>query len=198
MTSHPEPCESRGEAISLLAAGCLSADETAALREHLRECAACRRRHDELMLVCARLTAAAPAGAGPLGDGDVIRRIGRRIEPEVGTVERTRSTPRGGGQVAALALGRFFLRTVVAAVVRRPVDEHGSAVPPVVGDNTGRGSPGRDVPGPSIEEEVPTLLVLRRAAAESDESLDRILARSVRSSEAPPLSPHTYWKEVIE
>ena len=63
MNDHLPPCESRLEASSLLAAGCLTAEEERNARQHLATCSACRERYEQLVAVCAGLQNARPSHA---------------------------------------------------------------------------------------------------------------------------------------
>ncbi len=54
-------CEPWHEAISLLAAGCLPADEETGVRQHLAGCAACAARFAELTAVCVTLSRSRPS-----------------------------------------------------------------------------------------------------------------------------------------
>jgi anti-sigma factor RsiW len=54
-------CEPWHEAISLLAAGCLPADEETGVRQHLAGCAACAAPFAELTAVCVTLSRSRPA-----------------------------------------------------------------------------------------------------------------------------------------
>ena len=58
-------CEPWHEPISLLAAGCLPAEEEPGVRQHLADCPACAARLDELTTVCAGLSHSRPSAAVP-------------------------------------------------------------------------------------------------------------------------------------
>nr|MCU0874684.1 zf-HC2 domain-containing protein [Pirellulaceae bacterium] len=63
MTDPFATCERWDEPISLLAAGCLPAEEEANVRQHLAHCAACAARAAELTAVCASLNRSRPSAA---------------------------------------------------------------------------------------------------------------------------------------
>ena len=63
MTDPFATCERWQEPISLLAAGCLPAEEEADVRQHLAHCAACAARAAELTAVCASLSRSRPSAA---------------------------------------------------------------------------------------------------------------------------------------
>lgn len=193
MTRHSEPCESRVEALSLLAADCLPADEAETLRAHLQECPACRLRFHELSSLCSELAAAVP----PVDDA-AMRRIAQGVRSGM-TTSRTSERSRWPGVLpAALALGLLVAALVVAQVVR-PVGEAVRPTPPPVagGADSPDQSEQEDVAQPP-EEAAPTLIVLRQAALESEESLDRLLARQAGSMQVAPLFPQSYRKGVVE
>lgn len=65
MTEQIPKCERWQDSISLLAAGCLPAEEESGVRQHLANCAACTARLAELTAVCTILSRSRPAAAIP-------------------------------------------------------------------------------------------------------------------------------------
>ena len=65
MTEQIPKCERWQDSISLLAAGCLPAEEESGVRQHLANCAACTARLAELTAVCTILSRSRPAAAMP-------------------------------------------------------------------------------------------------------------------------------------
>ena len=53
-------CESRAEAISLLAAGCLASQEEHDLRQHLATCVTCREQFEQMVSICSGLRLVSP------------------------------------------------------------------------------------------------------------------------------------------
>ena len=158
-------CESRAEDISLLAAGCLTFQEEQALLAHMVTCDACRERCKQLQSLCSDLRAAKP-------DCDAAH-----FEPSIVTVARPNSR-RLLGLVSAIVASVLLLLGLLNISGRRPSRESPSRVIAVTRD-----LPNHTVPAePTVQQ--PTLLALRRAAEESDEALDRLLAQT----SAPVLS----------
>ena len=73
MSDPLRPCESWAEAISLLAAGCLTPEAQPDVRQHLATCAACRQQSEQLASVCQELHRARPVPA-PLA-AEVVSRV---------------------------------------------------------------------------------------------------------------------------
>lgn len=176
MNDSRKPCESRLEELSLLAAGCLTDQEERELREHLNTCVGCRVRFEELATVGALVRAAQP----PV-DASSLRRIAR-VELDSAPADRTvESVGRLGWRTALLAAAALVLFAVVARIAFRSGEHR-----PVQPREVVQGSP-PTVPEEVAESRMPTLVTLRRAAAESDESLDRLLASYSETLRPEPL-----------
>ena len=193
MTSHSEPCEDRIEALSLLAADCLPMDEAETLRAHLQECPACRLRFHELSSLCSQLAAAAP----PVDDA-AMRRIAQGVRSEMTTARSSERSRWPGIRLATLALGLLVAALVVTQVVRPAGEAVRPAEPHVTGGVDGPEQSGQEDVARPLEEAAPTLIALRQAALESEESLDRLLARQMGSMQVAPLFPQSYRKDVVE
>ncbi len=172
-------CEAWTESIGLLAAGCLTASEELEVRQHLAGCDACRETFSQLVSVCAGLHAAGSTSV-PL-DLDIASRAVAEIESDMSVRAPSvwpSSPSRWKGIAAALAA------CVLIAVVWRSfmgpsaTPEVVRDLPPVVPSVVEQAPPEQVVLTPVVETGPPTLMALRRAAAESDEALDRLLAQS--------------------
>jgi len=163
MNDSRKPCETRLEEISLLAAGCLTDREERELRQHLATCEGCHERFAELASLSLGLRAAKPAV-----DADSVRDLARSLSHAPSPASTAGQSRSADWRVAMLALTVLVLVGVLSHFALRPTDhtEQPDVVqesPPVTPEESG--SP------------PPTLFALRRAAAESDESLDRLLAQ---------------------
>lgn len=182
MTTSQPNCEPWDEPVSLLAAGCFSADEERDVRRHLETCTSCRERFGQLASLCRQIEAAQPVNALP--EAAIVAQAMREIDC-------AHARPRGwlaGRRAIAAGLA-------VAASVLLMLAWQGLFSPD-------RHRP-RLVEGPRLPERVPspqppTLLAYERAFAESDEAFDQLL-----NSEAQRLaflstheSPLAWTKEV--
>ena len=172
MNTESSLCESMSEAISLLAAGCATDDESAEVQQHLAECAACRESFSRLRALCGELST--PPANDESVELEFVTRALEVIESD-NSVCIGRPQPRSAwGQLpAAMALGlliavagRLFPLSVADKQVAVNPPQADSPASPVVADSQ---------PG------VPSLLALRRAA-DSEADLDRLLAQTY-----PPL-----------
>lgn len=171
-------CEARAEDISLLAAGCLTAQEEQALRAHFLTCDACHERCDQLQSLCLGLRAAKPeCDAAHLG-------------PSIVTTARP-SASRRVGLVAAVVASALVLLGLLSIGGRGPAPGAPSKVVDVAHD-----SPTETVPAETKVPQ-PTLLALRRAAEESDEALDRLFAQTSAPMLTEPLSSQSLWQETL-
>lgn len=185
MNDPQQPCEHRREVISLLAADCLTRQEECDLREHLAVCDACRRRFEEITTVCSNVRTAKPA-----------------LKPEsLLAMERSlQHLPRRGNQAAenrrpvARRAALLAAAVLVLAGVLRPFvsqqPDHGPTPPTDI-----VAMPSHGAPAETSDLRLPTMLALRRAAAESDDSFDLLLARYSDPSLLEPLNHHTFSRE---
>lgn len=183
------PCESRIEDISLLAAGCLTEREERELLDHFAACSACRVRYEELISVCSDLKAAKPTVQADFSLTFERKPLGPALR---------RSAPQGDElprvlRLAVLVAGVLLMVSVGQRIARRPDAGHSAGRQEVV-----RQTPTDDEPSVSQAESQPTLLALRRAAAESDESLDRMLARYSVTSESDSSAAQSLWSSRTE
>ncbi len=189
-------CEAWSESIGLLAAGCLTASEELEVRQHLAGCDACRETFSQLVSVCAGLHAAGSTSV-PL-DLDIASRALAEIESETNVrAERAWPTSRWNRIVAALAacvLIAVVWRSFVGPSTTPEVVEH---LPPVVLSPVEQAPPEEVAITPVVETGPPTLMALRRAAAESDEALDRLLVQSCRSLQSSRLDLHILDQETL-
>lgn len=182
-----KPCESRVEEISLLAAGCLTDREEHELREHLATCGGCRERFAELVSLSLGLRAAKPAV-----DADSVRDLARSLS-HVPSPARTAGQNRfANWRVAMLALVLLVMVGVLSPFALRQTDRT---------DITEQQAVVQEPPRVTPEESgspLPTLLALRRAAAESDESLDRLLAQYSETLLSEPFRFQSMSEELVQ
>lgn len=176
-------CQAFAQDISLAAAGCLEAEETRALRLHLDRCADCRLRYEQCLGLVDGLRMAAP----PVESS----RFSSWAPPAEDLVEKTPATSamvrRRGESVLKIAAVAASVALVIGGMSR-------------VGrwhSNVDQASPVevvRHFPGDEVDESAPlptpTLLALRWAAVESEESFERLLARNTESMLADSLVTH--------
>jgi hypothetical protein len=192
MNNDRPTCESWSESIGLLAAECLTSSEEYEVRRHLSGCEVCREKFSQLVLVCAELHAAGSTSVP--SDLDIASRALAVIESDT-SVRVQPVLPTSSflwkGVAAALAA------CVLIAVVWRSFLGHLATpdvvrdLPPVVPSIVVQVPPEQVVITPVVETGPPTLMALRRAAAESDEALDRLLAQSNRSLQTSRLDLHS-------
>jgi anti-sigma factor RsiW len=180
-----KPCETRLEAISLLAAGCLADQEERELNEHLAECPGCRGRFAELASLGSSLRA-----AKPVVDVDLVRNLAGTLPHAPSPASTARQNRLADSRVALLALSVLMLVGVLSYFALRPTDHVERPVvvvqesPQLVSEDSGT--------------PLPTLLALRRAAAESDESFDRLLARYSGALVPEPIHLQSLSQESVQ
>jgi len=174
MLPQPASCDALHESISLLAAGCLSAEAEAAIRTHLVGCQACAQRLSEFSAVCDRLSRGRPA-ATPTAE--ILRRwdAGTNTSLPEATFQRTRS------------LGLRLAAVIAASLLVGAWWMSGSRAPP-----------------PPVEPVPPLLLVASELAhAETDADFDEVLhhhygSARFRASSATRSSSHELLKEFLQ
>lgn len=171
-------CEARAEDISLLAADCLTSPAEQHLRIHLGTCNSCRERFEQLQALCLDLRAAKPVGnAIP-------------FDPRFVTIAVPNSQRRFG-YIAAVVASVLVLLGLLNLSVLRPTPES-----PSRGHDIARNIPIQMAPlVPTVQQ--PTLLALRRAAEESDESLDQLLAQTSTPMFSEPCTTQSLWLETL-
>jgi anti-sigma factor RsiW len=200
MNDHMPTCEFREEAISLLAAGCLTPDEEDEVRQHLTACPACRERFEQIIGVCHGLQAARPPECSPAVAAVVSRAMAEIANRPTLVVApaaaHSRSTSRWTF-VAAAAIAA----SVLVVVSWRSFFDVAPRLPDVV-----RHDPPKSVPVPKQEPRTgavettvgssqPTWLALQRAVAQSDEALDALLGRGSETLHFPPLDTRSLYQE---
>lgn len=181
MNDSRKPCDNREQEISLLAAGCLTALEERELRQHLAMCDGCREQFAELASLSASLRAAKPAM-----DADSVRDLTRSLGYARSPASMARPRRSAARRNAMLATAVLVFAGILSHFALRP-KEHMER-PDVVQESPQAALKESDVP-------LPTLFALRDAAEESDESLDRLLARYSRPLLTQPLYPHALSQE---
>lgn len=205
MNAPLQTCETWAEAISLLAAGCLTSEEEHELQQHLAGCDACRERFDQVAVVCEGLRVARPAGTG--SDTDVVSRIMREIEDQPGSTGQ-QSAARSSQRLRwKLIVGSVVAASVLAFVAWRSFFDASSPEPNIAHDDPQIVVPvpvPEPVPSPQIEvaetafdgSGPPTWLALQRAFAESDEAFDTLLVQHNEESPSSPLDIHSILEEL--
>jgi len=181
------PCETRLEEISLLAAGCLNNREEHELREHLATCDACRERFNDLASLCSGLRAAKPAV-----DAGSVRALESSFLHAPSPAQGAGDGRFANWRVAMLALVLLLMVGVLSPLAHRS---------PVRTDHPERQAFVPDLPQVAAKQSnspLPNLFALRRAAAESDESLDRLLAQYSGPLVSEPFSFQSVGQELMQ
>ena len=202
MTDHFSNCERWQEPISLLAAGCLPAEEEAGVRRHLAHCAACAARLAELTAVCTSLSRSRPSAA--VHTAAICERWNEAAE---GVLPRrpVRRTPSLVFWLSA-ALAASLLIAAVWLVQRQP---GGSSPGPQEPRVAAGGAKSRaqqpplppDLPPPVENVPVervwpqPTLRAYELALAQSDEAFEALLQRHGESIVFEPYNPQSLLQE---
>ena len=180
MNEHLQTCQSLAEAVSLLAAGCLTPDEEIEAQQHLATCSACRERFKQLDSVCIGLHAARPEERLSAAEAVVARALAEigASATLVGDHVMSRSRSKSRWRLVAVSAIAASLLAVVSWQSFSFVTQQSSDVvhytPPKVIPASGQES-GTAVARTTAAVERPTLLALQRAAARSDEAFDDLL-----------------------
>ena len=185
MNDPQRSCEHRWEAISLLAAECLTGKEEYEVREHLAVCDSCRQRYEEITSVCAHVRT-----SKPVVEPERVLAMERCLQHLSLPVKHASQNHRSVVmRVAMLAAAVLVLIGVSRPFAFQRTDD--GLVRPV---DVVQVQP-RVAPRESSDLRLPTLLALRQAAAESEDSFDRILARYSEPTLLEPLNRHTFSLE---
>ncbi len=200
MTEEISNCERWQEPISLLAAGCLPAEEEFGVRQHLANCAACETRLTELASVCTSLRRNRPSAVIP------IAAISERWNDAAEGVPPRHSVQR----IPTLGFwlsGTLAASLLIAAVWLTQRQPGGAASDPrephivAGGAKFGTQAPlPAEALAPSAEEvpverdwSQPTLRDYEQALAESDEAFDALLQRHGESVVFEPYDPQSLF-----
>lgn len=198
MNNDMPTCDAWSESIGLLAAGCLTSSEELEVRQHLAGCDACRETFSQLMSVCAGLHAAGSTNVPH--DLDIASRALAEIESETSVrAERALPSSPSRWKRIAVALAACVLIAVVWRSFMGPstTPEVVRDLPPVTPSVVEQAPPEQVAITPVVEAGPPTLMALRRAAAESDEALDRLLVQSSRAFQSSRLDLHALDQETL-
>lgn len=200
------PCDSHVEDISLLAAGCLTDAEERDLRSHLTACDGCRARFDEMALVCSALRASRIKFEPTVDrvvdvsstDLSVPPSCAVRLIREPSACERVPVDR--GLRVAVLVATLLVMFVTTSRLLRQPGGW--DSIPTskqVVATSSGvnRNQQATSLESLNQERSQPTWMALHRAAAESDESLDRLLARYSESPTSDLPVSRTLWSSEV-
>jgi len=217
MSNHHETnCETLAESIGLFASGDLPARELAAVGEHLRSCEDCRRRLNELQRIADSLAAGDRAWLETAGD-TVLKRVAAELEMDDQVLSRepaivadnsrrgernvSRREQRGHRGRTWIALGSLAAG-LVGFALSIWFGDWWKSVPeqPVVPESIVEASPSLELRvsevGNRLESEFPTLWEMQRAIAESDDSLQRTLARGRSGAYSEPLNLNHLLEEL--
>jgi anti-sigma factor RsiW len=203
MNESVSDCDRWHEPISLLAAGCLPADEEAGVRRHLADCAACSARLADLTALCARLArSAAPARVVAVCD---------RWQASEAATTGPGTRPSLAGFFAKLLAGVAAVAAALLVCVAWLADREpgGRPAPSArsVADGgsrpaaeAARGRSGAVAPPASIPRDAhavtpPTLLQFELALAQSDEAFDALLLLPAASKAIQPLDARSLLEE---
>ena len=202
-------CESRAEAISLLAAGCLASQEEHDLRQHLATCVTCREQFEQMVSICSGLRLVSPLPGTFDVSGLVSRTMAEVSSASVPKLAVDTPAVRNQWQLKS---DRFTRRWQVAGVVCVLSLMSGIVWRSFVATAPGPQELVRDVPRRIVPEEQPpfeiatsrppssglaTLIELRRSFAESDEAFEALLARNSRAMFSQPLNSQTLYQESL-
>ena len=202
MTDHLSNCERCQEPISLLAAGCLPAEDEAGVRQHLANCAACAARLAELTAVCTSLSRSRPSAALPTAA------ICERWNEAAGGLpprRPMRHTPSLGFWLSG-ALAASLLVAALWLAHRQPGDSPpGLQEPRMAAGGAPSGTeqaplpPDRPPPVEKVPVErvwsQPTLRAYELALAQSDEAFEALLQQHGESIVFEPYNPQSLLKE---
>ncbi len=179
------PCESLGEQISLLAAGCLSPDEENAVRQHIASCGPCQTEFEQVTGLCKHLNEV-PSVELPWADSVIEKSMTEITRSQKAVTHTLAASPHAENRrqvrselFSVVCIAAVLLVTVGwtltlknpqrAEIARRPRTEPKQqkvltpgAINVVAARNT-------SLP--------PTLLELRNAFAQSDDQFDSLLAQ---------------------
>lgn len=168
MNNSLKPCDDRLEDLSLHAAGCLTESESRQLMEHVTTCAGCHERFDEMQNLTTSLRSVKPAV-----DTSHLLKIEQnfpRVQPSVHWSRR--------GVAAGLISSLLVAATILVLVgLLNPFSSHDQPPSVVRTVDVIPASPSQIGTEDFVSPSMPTLIALRRAAVESDESLDKLLTQ---------------------
>lgn len=182
-----KPCEIWLESISLLAAECLMEKDEAELRDHLAACHACRQRYEEIALVCSNVRLAKPEI-----DQESVLAVGQCLQHlPLSAKKVTWNNLSVPWRVALFATAAVVLVSVLSQLAFQSAEDNPDQrmivqVTPQL------------APVELSDLQLPTMYALRRAVAESDESVDRLLARYSESLLLEPLNHHNFSLELLQ
>ena len=217
MSDHHETnCDVSAELIGLFASGDLPACELAAIGEHLRSCEDCRRRLNELQRVADSLAVVDPVWLETAGDA-VMQRVAAELEVDNHVLSRepalvaddsrgsernvSRKEQRGRRRGTWIALGSLAAG-LVGIGLSGWLGDWWKSVPeqPVVPESIVEASPSLEPrvlrSGNRLRSEFPTWWEMQRALAESDDALERTLARGRSGAYSQPLNLNHLLEEL--
>lgn len=187
MNDFQHPCKQWAEAISMAAAGCLSSDEGPEIRRHMETCSACREHFRQLAKVCGALAEFRTPTNGE--DTVILQRVMSAIvlgKPQRHVVPWSWFWAAAAVVAASLILA-ITLRWTVFAPPCEPAGARNTMPSPSAEPKAG-------TPSTSVISSPPTPLAYECAFAQSDETLERLLAQEarrldLRSVDTTPVCP---------
>lgn len=204
MVNHPTNCEHWQESLSLMAAGCLSAEMQMEMRQHLANCESCTERYSETASICHSLRQIRPvASVHSKSIQHHLRRQDRRkIHQRLTYVTLTASV------LLCIALAVSRLPNHLRMSDPQPVVSPANSIQPVdIASQTLSAEDRKTVPAnshtPETETEsqfnsawpLPTLIAYRLALLESEEALEIVMRRYEESIVFKPSDPMSLFKE---
>ena len=186
MNDQNNTCESYSQAISCLAAGELSSEETRELNEHLETCPACQEKYQQEVSLCQHLNHAKPANA--FDPTNVLSNVMSQIESENDSFKlQTPDSQSRWKLYTSAAIAASLLLLISWLVFFSPNTQNKEYVKP---------SP-PEIPNKSDTKLVqnttakkPTWLALQRAFQKSDEAFDSMLTPlPVKQTTNTPTTP---------
>lgn len=188
-TNASTPCESWGEQISLLAAGCLSPDEENAVRQHIASCGPCQKDFEQLTGLCDSLNAIPPVDLS-WADSVVAKTMteitaSQRTFPPRLAAHPRRENPREirSELFAVVCIAAVLLVTVGWTLsLKNPQRAEIARRPQAQPTRKEASTQSVNVVAVRNHSMPPTLLELRNAFAQSDDQFDSLLARQSGTS----------------
>lgn len=204
MANHPTNCEHWQESISLMAAGCLSAEMQKELRHHLADCESCTERYSEIVSICNSLSQIRPAvSVNSKSIQHHLRRHNRRtIHRRLTYATLTASV------LLCIAFAVSLLTSRFRVSDPQPVVSPAHSIQPVdIASETlstkDRKAMPANISTPETETDsqfntawpLPTLIAYRQALSESEDALEIVMRRHEESIVFKPSDPRSLFKE---
>lgn len=198
-------CESRAEAISLLAAGCLTPEDEYDLRQHLAICTVCREQSEQITFVCSGLRKAKHFAATFNVSALVSRTM---VELPVSIKPTVTANFPGSSRSRSSLWCRLAMSAVLAGSLLVGIfwwsfsggTTHESETARQESSPRGREQDLRQVitDATIAASGPPTWLALRRASDQSDEAFETLLAQDSGALLTEPKNRRTLFQEYLQ